>query len=43
VVFVLLCFFAGGVDPFLSPPEEPVVCEPCVCGWFPELVVKLLV
>jgi hypothetical protein len=43
VVFVLLCSFAGGVEPFLPPLEEPVVCELCVCGWFPELVVKLLV
>jgi hypothetical protein len=42
VVFVLLCSFDGGVEPFLPPLKEPVVCELCVCGWFPELVVKLL-
>jgi hypothetical protein len=30
VVFALLCSFAGGVDPFLPPLEEPVVCELCV-------------
>jgi hypothetical protein len=29
-------------SPFASPREEPVVCELCVCGWFLELVVKLL-
>jgi hypothetical protein len=28
---------------FFHPLEEPVICEHCVCGWFPELVVKLLV
>jgi hypothetical protein len=33
VSFVLLCSFAGGVEPFLPPLEEPVVCE---------LVVELL-
>jgi hypothetical protein len=25
-----LCSFTGGVEPFLPPPEEPVVCELCV-------------
>jgi hypothetical protein len=31
VSFVLLCSFAGGVEPFFLPPlEEPVVCELCV-------------
>jgi hypothetical protein len=30
VSFVLLCSFAGGVEPFLPPLEEPVVCEFCV-------------
>jgi hypothetical protein len=43
VVFVLIFSFVGGVEPFLPPLEEPAVCELCVCGWFPELVVKLLV
>jgi hypothetical protein len=27
VSFVLLCSFAGGVEPFLPPLEELVVCE----------------
>jgi hypothetical protein len=27
VSFVLLGYFAGGVEPFLPPHEEPVVCE----------------
>jgi hypothetical protein len=30
VSFVLLYAFAGGVEPFLPPLEEPVVCEYCV-------------
>jgi hypothetical protein len=30
VSFVLLCSFAGGVEPFSPPLEEPVVCEFCV-------------
>jgi hypothetical protein len=30
VSFVFLCSFAGGVDPFLPPLEEPVICEFCV-------------
>jgi hypothetical protein len=30
VSFVLLCSLAGGVEPFLPPLEEPVVCEFCV-------------
>jgi hypothetical protein len=42
VVFVLLCSFADGVEPFLPPLEEPVVCELCVCGWFFELVENFL-
>jgi hypothetical protein len=40
--FALLCSFAGGVEPFLPPLEELVVCEICVCDWFHEFVVKLL-
>jgi hypothetical protein len=43
VGFALLCSFAGGVEPFSPPLEESVFCELCVCGWFPKLVVKLLV
>jgi hypothetical protein len=27
VTFALLCSFAGGVEPFLPPLEESVVCE----------------
>jgi hypothetical protein len=27
---VLLCSFACGVEPFLPPLEEPVICELCV-------------
>jgi hypothetical protein len=27
VSFVILCSFAGGVEPFLPPLEEPVVSE----------------
>jgi hypothetical protein len=30
VSFVLLCSFAGSVEPFLPPLEEPMVCEFCV-------------
>jgi hypothetical protein len=30
VSFVLLYSFAGGVEPFFAPLEEPVVCELCV-------------
>jgi hypothetical protein len=30
VSFVLLCSFAGVVEPFLPSLEEPVVCELCV-------------
>jgi hypothetical protein len=30
VSFGLLCSFASGVEPFLPPLEEPVVCEFCV-------------
>jgi hypothetical protein len=30
VGFMLLCSFAGGVEPFLSPLEEPAVCELCL-------------
>jgi hypothetical protein len=30
VSFALLCSFAGGVKPFLLPPEESVVCELCM-------------
>jgi hypothetical protein len=30
VGFMLLCSFAGGVEPFLPPLEELVVCELCV-------------
>jgi hypothetical protein len=30
VSFVLLCSFACGVEPFLPPLEEMVVCEFCV-------------
>jgi hypothetical protein len=30
VSFVLLCSFAGGVEPFFPPLEESVVCELCV-------------
>jgi hypothetical protein len=30
VSFALLCSFAGGVEPFLPPLEEPVFCELCV-------------
>jgi hypothetical protein len=30
VSFALLCSFVGGVEPFLPPLEEPVVCEFCV-------------
>jgi hypothetical protein len=30
VSFALLCSFASGVEPFLPPLEEPVVCELCV-------------
>jgi hypothetical protein len=30
VSFALLCSFAGGVEPFLPPLVEPVVCELCV-------------
>jgi hypothetical protein len=30
VSLVLLCSFAGGVEPFLPPLEEPVGCEFCV-------------
>jgi hypothetical protein len=30
VSFVLLCSFAGGVEPFLLPLEELVVSEFCV-------------
>jgi hypothetical protein len=29
-VFLLLCFFAGGVEPFLPPLEESTVCELCL-------------
>jgi hypothetical protein len=32
VSFVLLCSFAGGVEPFLPPLEEPVVCEVLFVG-----------
>jgi hypothetical protein len=39
VSFALLCSFAGGVEPFLAPLEEPVICERCVCGWFLEIGV----
>jgi hypothetical protein len=38
VSFVLLCSFAGGVEPFLPPLEEPVICELCV--W--ELLCSIL-
>jgi hypothetical protein len=27
VCFALLCSFAGGVEPFLPPLKDPVVCE----------------
>jgi hypothetical protein len=30
VSFALLCSFTGGVEPFLPPLEEPVVCDLCV-------------
>jgi hypothetical protein len=30
VSLVLFCSFAGGVEPFLPPLEESVVCELCV-------------
>jgi hypothetical protein len=30
VSFTLHCSFADGVEPFLPPLEEPVVCEHCV-------------
>jgi hypothetical protein len=30
VSFALLCSFAGGVEPFLPPLEEPIVSELCV-------------
>jgi hypothetical protein len=30
VVFALLCSFTGGVEPFLPPLKEPVVCELCM-------------
>jgi hypothetical protein len=30
VSFALLCSFVVGVEPFLPPLEEPVVCELCV-------------
>jgi hypothetical protein len=30
VIFVLLCSFAGGVEPFLPTLEESVVYELCV-------------
>jgi hypothetical protein len=38
VSFALLCSFAGGVEPFLPPLEEPVICELCV--W--ELLCSIL-
>jgi hypothetical protein len=30
VILVLLCSFAGGVEPFLPHLEEPDVCELCL-------------
>jgi hypothetical protein len=30
VSFAFLCSFAGGVEPFLPPLEEPVVWEFCL-------------
>jgi hypothetical protein len=30
VSFALPCSFASGVEPFLPPLEEPIVCELCV-------------
>jgi hypothetical protein len=34
VGFMLLCSFAGGVEPFLPPLEEPAVCELCLWELF---------
>jgi hypothetical protein len=41
VSLLLLCSFAGGVEPFCLPlRSRPFVCF--VCGCFPELVLKLI-
>jgi hypothetical protein len=42
VSFVLLCSFAGGVEPLLPPLEEPVVCELCVCELLCSICISFL-
>jgi hypothetical protein len=42
VSFVLLCSFAGSVEPFLPPLEEPVVCELCVWALLCSICIAFL-
>jgi hypothetical protein len=43
VGFVLLCSVPSGVEPFLPPVKEPVVCELCVWELLCSICIAFLV